>query len=173
MAANATAGTPQTRCRSQAAGGFADIQTRPSGLTDRSPSAPATVKQVANELFGRLVAAVPVLGHQLHDHGRQVGRDRRVDRTDVGRGLLLMLDQFLEDRPVRKRRPAREHVKERAAKRIQVAPDVDVAGVAGLFGADVIESAERHPALGEAVVAARARSDGPGPCRRAWPGREA
>ena len=75
------------------------------------------------------------------------------ERADVGRRLLLVLDQLLEDRPLGERRPARQHVEERAAERIEVAPDVHVARVAGLLGADVVERAQGHPALGQAVVA--------------------
>ena len=73
---------------------------------------------------------------------------------DVGRRVLLVLEELLEYGPLRERGAAREHVEERAAERIEVAPDVDVAGVAGLLGADVVERAERHPALGQPVVAA-------------------
>ena len=45
-------------------------------------------------------------------------------------------------------------MKQRAAQRIQVAAHVDVAGVASLLGADVVERAQRHSALGQPIVAA-------------------
>ena len=76
-----------------------------------------------------------------------------IERADVGRRLLLVLEQLLEHGPLGERRPAGEHVEQRAAERIEVAADVDVARVAGLLGADVVERAERHPALGQPVVA--------------------
>ena len=75
-------------------------------------------------------------------------------RADVGRRLFLVLDQLLEHGPLGKRRPAGQHVEQGAAERVQVAPDVHVAGIARLLGADVVERPERHPALGQAVVAA-------------------
>ena len=85
---------------------------------------------------------------------RELGRHLRIERPDVGGRLLLVLDQLLQDRPAGEGRPAGEHVEERAAQRVEVAAHVDVARVAGLLGADVVERAQGHAALGQAVVAA-------------------
>ena len=71
-----------------------------------------------------------------------------------------MLDQLLEHGPVRERRASGQHVEHGAAQRIQVAAHVHVAGVARLLGADVVERAEGHAALGQAVVAAALESAG-------------
>ena len=122
--------------------------------TDRpQPERTGDGQQVADELLGRLIAPVAILGHQLDEDARQVRGDVGVELAHVGRRVLLMLEQLLEHRPIGKGRTSREHVKERASERIKVAPDVDVARVAGLFGADVVERAQGHPALGQAVVA--------------------
>ena len=48
----ASAGIPQTRCRSQAGGGVAVIQTRPSGLRERRPRAPATMSRSRTSCSG-------------------------------------------------------------------------------------------------------------------------
>ena len=111
-------------------------------------------QQVADQLLRPLVAAVAILGHQLGDDRRQFRRHLRIERPNVGRRLLLVLDQLLEHGPARERRPAGQHVEQRAAQRVQVAANVHVAGISGLLGTDVVERAQRHAALGQSVVAA-------------------
>ncbi len=98
------------------------------------------------------MAVLAVLGHQLGQHPGEFGRHGRVQRPDVRRRLLLVLKQLLQNGPAGERRLAAEHVEQRAAERIQVAPNVDVARVARLLGTDVVERPQRHPGLGQPDV---------------------
>ena len=79
-------------------------------------------------MLGPLVAAIALLGHQLGDDRRELGRHLGIERPDVGGRLLLVLDQLLEDGPAGEGRSAREHVEQGAAQRVEVAAHVDVAG---------------------------------------------
>ena len=123
------------------------------GIEGAQAQCPRDDEQVADELLGRLIAAVAVLGHQLLDDAGEVGRDPGIQGADVGRRVLLVLEELLEHGPLREGGTSREDIEEGAAERIEVAPDVDVARVACLLGADVVERAERHPALRQPVVA--------------------
>jgi len=62
------------------------------------------------------------------------------------------LEEFLHHRAVGERRPAGEGEKDRTAERIEVAAHVGRPRVAGLFGGNVVERAERHTARSEVVA---------------------
>ncbi len=51
-------------------------------------------------------------------------------------------------------------MKQRASQRIQVAPDVDVAGISRLFGTDIIKCTQRHTALCKSAIAFSLESTG-------------
>src|SRR5262249_55189514 len=96
---------------------------------------------------------ITILGHQLDDNIGELDWHLAIERSHVSRKLLLVLKQLLKDSSSRERGPTREHLKHRAAQGIQVATDVNIAGVARLLRADVVKSSQRHPALSETVVA--------------------
>ena len=55
-----------------------------------------------------------------------------------------MGEQLLQHGSFLKRRSAREHEEQRAAKRVNIAPDIGVARIAGLLGTNVVERPERN-----------------------------
>ena len=110
-------------------------------------------QQVAHQVLRPLVAVIPLLGHQLGDDRREFRRHLGIEGTNVGRRLLLVLDQLLEHGPARERRPAGQHVEQGASQRVQVAANVHVARVSGLLGTDVVEGPQRHPTLRQPAVA--------------------
>ena len=63
-----------------------------------------------------------------------------------------MLEKLLQHGSAGKRRPPRQHVENCASKRVEIAPHVDVARVARLLGADVVEGSQGHPALSQPMV---------------------
>ena len=92
----------------------------------------------------------------------------------VRRRIALVREQLLQHRPFRKRRPASEHEKQRAAERVNVAANIGIARVAGLFGADVVERSKRDARRRFVVLGLFRRiRAAPGPCRPASPGHRA
>ena len=63
--------------------------------------------------------------------------------------FLLMLQEFLDHRPLSKRRSADQHEEHCAAERVKIATNVSSSGISSLFRRDVVKSAQRHPADGE------------------------
>ena len=100
--------------------------------------------QVVNEQVRRRISAARVAGHHLLHHRRQLSRYAAVFLRGIGRFLALMVQQLLQDRSFRVGWLAGQHVVQRAAERIDIAADVDVARVFGLLGRDVIEGAQRR-----------------------------
>ena len=110
-------------------------------------------RQIGDEVGGPLVAVLWVLLHQpVEDLGKPF-RHVGPEGFDRRRRILLMLQELLHHRAVGEWSPAHEHEKNGAAERVEVAADVGRPWVAGLFGRDVVEGAERHAADGEVLVA--------------------
>ena len=101
------------------------------------------------------------LGHHLPYHLLQFLRHVGPKLANVRRVVALVLEQFLQHRPLGKRRLARQHEKQRAAERIDVAANVGVPRIAGLLRRNVVERAERH-AAGRQVGHGRIRLPQPG-----------
>ena len=122
------------------------------GRGDGQAKLPGDRQEVANQLLGRLVAAVAILGHELGDDPGEFGRHGRIEAANLGWRLLLVLEQLLQHGPARERRLPREHLKQGAAQRVQITANIDVAGIAGLLGTDIIKCSQGHPALGQPVI---------------------
>ena len=104
--------------------------------------------RVVLEGLGHVAGAGEAIGRVLGDHppddrvepGRDVGRGGR-ERVGIAR---LVGQELLGEARGRERDVAGDHMIERAAERVDVAPGVDVPRVAGLLGGDVVESPDRR-----------------------------
>ena len=120
---------------------------------------------------GRIAIVRPLLQHPVaRNCVTSVGMPgpKLFDRIRL---LGLMTDQFLHVRPARERRLAGQDVVERAAERIEVGPDVNLPGVAGLFRGDEVRRAQSAGPSQRGVLRRRLvlvqclRSAEPAPCR--------
>ena len=100
-----------------------------------------------------MVAVFRILFHEPAKDLAKPLRHVGPEDLDRRRWVLLMLQELLHHGAVGKGGPAHEHEKNRASERVEVAADVGRPWVAGLFGRDVVEGAERHAADGEILVA--------------------
>ena len=109
--------------------------------------------EVGHEFGGPLVAVLGILFHQsAEDLPKPLGHIGP-ERLDGRRLILLVLQELLHHGAGGERGLAHEHEKYGAAERVEVAADVGRPRVAGLFGRDVVERAERHTADGEVLIA--------------------
>src|SRR5690606_2542957 len=75
------------------------------------------------------------------------------------RGTIpLMTEQLLQRGATWERWATGEHVKQGAAQRVDVAPHISVARIAGLFGSNVVERSEGHPGGGQVLLGLLGRS---------------
>ena len=114
--------------------------------------------QFGQQLLRSGGAFLGVFRHHPPDQCRQRGGDPGILHRRVGGGVPLVLQQFLQHGPLGERWFRREHVVQRAAQRVDVAPHIGQSRVAGLLGRDIVERSQRRPGRGQvglALVAGR------------------
>ena len=103
--------------------------------------------QLINEVFVARRPLVPLLGQHLAHRQRQRNRARRPDLEDRRRRVVHVFGDHRQRVRAIVRRPARQHVVERAAKTVDVRPEINVADAARLLRADVVRTAHHHAGL--------------------------
>ena len=104
------------------------------GIDAAQPHLGSDRQKLQDQFVGRGVAFPRIGRHHSANDGGKPRRNARILSGRIGNVLRLMVEQLLEHRPFGIRRLAGQHVIQRAAKRINVAADIDISGILGLLG---------------------------------------
>ncbi len=130
---------------------------RQTRITRLDGTALGETEEVRPQLLGRGVARGRILGHRLHDHGLERGRDGRVGDAREHGLVAHVLGRDRHGGVAGEGRPPDRHLVEDDAERVDVAAGVDALAF-GLLGREVRGRAHDGAGLGEALLGV----DGPG-----------
>ena len=108
------------------------------------------ILQVFEQLLWRLIPGGGILRQHALQHHHQTAGHPRTEEANIGRLFLHVLENPLRRRTLGEHAVAGQHKIQRAAQRVDIAPDVGGAAVAGLLGCHVIDRADRGAERGQA-----------------------